>query len=56
MVDKSIVVDGLACGIEGVFGRKCKVRDCTQISSSVWRSGDPFFEFYMALKSAAPEH
>ena len=54
IMDKSIVVDGLVvlwekgsgmCWVEGVFGRKCKMRNCTQICSSqqvFGRSGDPF--------------
>ena len=41
-MDKNIVVDGLAvlwvepgiCRVEGMFGRNCKIRDCTQICLS----------------------
>ena len=67
MMDKSIVVDGLAvlfgrgpgiCGVEGVFGRKCKIRDCKQNSSSQQVSGEleTRSEFFMAPEKVAPEH
>ena len=66
MIVRCIVVDGLAVlweevlefVIEGVFGRKCKIRDCTQISSSQQVSGEVEirFDFFMAPKNAAPEH
>ena len=38
------------CGIEGVFGRKCKIRDCTQNSSSqqVFGEVENRFEGFMA--------
>ena len=61
------MVDGLVvlwkevlefCGIEGVFGRKCKIRDCTQICSSqqVFGGMETRSEFFMAPKDVAPEH
>ena len=52
MVDKNI------CGVEGVCGRKCKIRDRTQICSS--QQAPPEVEtrseFFMAPKKVAPEH
>ena len=30
------------CGVEGVFGRKCKIRDRAQNPTNDWRSGDQF--------------
>ena len=45
------------CGIEGVFGRKCQIRDCRQNSSSQQLSGEmeTRFEVLMAPKNVAPE-
>ena len=59
MIDRSNVVDGLAVLWEdGVFGRKCKIRDCTQICSSkqVFGEVETSSEFFLAPKEVAPGH
>ena len=67
MIGTSTGVDGLAVlgeevlqlsRIEGVFGRKCKIRDCAPISSSEQVLGEMAHRigFIMALEEASLEH
>ena len=67
VVDKSIMVDGLAvvweevfgvCGIKGVLGRECKTCDRTQICSSQQMSGEveTCSEIFMAPQIVALQH
>ena len=63
MMDKSIVVHGLVvlceegagiCGVEGVFGRKCQIRDCTRICSrlQVFGEVETRSEFFMVQQES----